>query len=98
MNLIGQKVAFTGTLTTMTRKQAQALLFSLGVEFQTYISKETTMLVVGALPVTLFQTETCTKKMIQANERIARGQVIHLLSEQEFFSIIRQRLTHLSII
>lgn len=49
MNIKNEKFVFTGTLLTMNRKQAQALVFSLGGKIQKSISKSTTILVIGNL-------------------------------------------------
>ncbi|MEQ7221913.1 BRCT domain-containing protein [Vagococcus fluvialis] len=48
MNIKNKKFVFTGALITMSRKQAQALVFSLGGKIQKSISKSTTVLVIEA--------------------------------------------------
>ena len=48
MNIKNEKFVFTGALITMSRKQAQALVFSLGGKIQKSISKSTTVLVIEA--------------------------------------------------
>lgn len=48
MNIKNETFVFTGSLITMSRKQAQALVFSLGGKIQKSISKSTTVLVIEA--------------------------------------------------
>lgn len=48
LNLAGKKVVFTGTLSTMTRKQAEAAAANLGAEVVGSVSKNTDILVAGA--------------------------------------------------
>lgn len=47
-DIAGKKIVFTGTLSTMTRKQAEATATSLGAEVVGSVSKNTDILVVGA--------------------------------------------------
>lgn len=49
---------FTGTLTTMTRKQAQSIITGLKGHNQTSVTKKTTRLVTGNFPIDLIKAIT----------------------------------------
>ena len=53
---------FTGTLDCFTRQQAKNLVKALGGIFQHTVTKETTCLVVGKQPVTLFGSGESLKR------------------------------------
>lgn len=46
---------FTGTLTTMTRKQAQFIIEGLQGNFQNSVTRKTTRLVTGYFPIDLIR-------------------------------------------
>ncbi|MDT2680488.1 BRCT domain-containing protein [Enterococcus gallinarum] len=47
-------MVFTGTLSSLTREQAQALVVALGGHTQTIVTNQTTQLVIGTSRPTLF--------------------------------------------
>lgn len=57
-----QLVVFTGSLITMTRKEAQSIAIGAKRKTNNHISKETTLLVVGHYSKSLFHEALLTKK------------------------------------
>ncbi len=88
MNIKNETVVFTGTLITMSRKQAQALVFSLGGKIQKNISKSTTILVVG----NLFTEKVSSKKIETAIKINDKQDSIKIIDEKTFFSLIKDNL------
>ncbi|OTO02272.1 BRCT domain-containing protein [Enterococcus sp. 5B3_DIV0040] len=76
-------LVFTGTLSTMTRKQAQALVVALGGESQTSVTKQTTHLVIGASRPTLFD-ESHSFKYQMVEKMKNDGQTIQCIDERAF--------------
>ena len=85
-------VVFTGVLSTMTRKQAKAMVYSLGATTQDSVTKKTTILVVGTLQVDLLSETTLSTKYQQALNLINQGYSIKLMTEKEFFTSIKEEL------
>lgn len=69
---------FTGTLTTMTRKQAQTIIS--GLEGHS-VTKNTTRLVTGYFP---------SRKLTEAEQAIELGQPLIIMSEKEFVNFLAQ--------
>ena len=92
MNIKNETVVFTGTLITMSRKQAQALVFSLGGKIQKNISKSTTILVVGNLQGDLFTEKVSSKKIETAIKINDKQNSIKIIDEKTFFSLIKDNL------
>ncbi|MEI3633262.1 BRCT domain-containing protein [Lactococcus lactis subsp. lactis] len=72
---------FTGTLTTMTRKQAQAIISGLEGHNQSSVTKKTTRLVTGYFP---------SRKLTEAEQAIELGQPLIIMSEKEFVDFLAQ--------
>lgn len=72
---------FTGTLTTMTRKQAQAIISGLEGHNQSSVTKKTTRLVTGYSP---------SRKLTEAEQAIELGQPLIIMSEKEFVDFLAQ--------
>lgn len=70
--LEGQRIVFTGRLDRMTRREAEALVRSLGGEVGSEVSARTTAVVAGALPGSKLED--------------ARRLGVRILSEPEFFA------------
>ena len=85
-------VVFTGVLSTMTRKQAKAMVYSLGATTQDSVTKKTTILVVGTLQGDLLTETTLSTKYQQALNLIDKGHMMTIMTEKEFFSFIKEEL------
>lgn len=90
MNLTDQVIAITGSLRPMTRQAATDFLTSQGAVVQAYVSSATTVLVLGHKQIDLFQPDKRSRKYQAALDRIAAGQKIRILSEEEFFQLVKQ--------
>lgn len=76
-------IAITGTLKSMTRKKALAIVQSLGGRTTNHINKNTDYLVVGSLDMYL-----PTEKKTRALELIEQGEKIKMMSEDAFCAVI----------
>ena len=61
---------FTGTLTTMTRKQAQSIITGLKSHNQSSITKKTTRPVTGYFPIDLIKGYYPSQKILEAEEAV----------------------------
>ena len=59
----GEKIVFTGKLDTLSRKQAQDLVSTLGGKPQAAVTKDTTILVIGKANTNIFQEDPRSLKM-----------------------------------
>ncbi len=87
---------FTGTLTTMTRKQAQSIITGLKGHNQSSVTKKTTRLVTGYFRIDLIKGYLPSQKLLEAEGSIESGQQIKIMSEKEFIELIVQTFQHLS--
>jgi len=87
---------FTGTLTTMTRKQAQFIIKGLHGNIQNSVTKKTTRLVTGYFPIDLLRGYSPSKKIIEGEEAIESGQKLIIMSEKEFLEFLSQFFNLLS--
>lgn len=85
-------VVFTGTLQTMTRKQAQNLVRSLHGRCQSTVTKQTDILVCGHYTKSLLEDSRYTIKEQTARELIEQGQDLLILSEAAFYERIIEQL------
>lgn len=86
--LRGEKVAFTGTLASMTHKQAAELVAKHGGEAVTNISQQTTLLVIGEEGWPLEADGRISVKLEQAHQLRERGQALRLLNESEWLQAL----------
>ena len=87
--LYGEKAVFTGAL-TMSREEVSSLAAKEGITVQTGVNKETTMLVAGIQNQDrLKEGENKSGKHRKAEDKIAKGQEIQILSESDFMSLLR---------
>lgn len=93
MSIANEFIVFTGKLVSMNRKQAQALVFSLGGWHQESITQKTTLLVVGLSKIDLFVTDNRSKKRQEAEKWIKRGATLRIITEKEFLMLVSQALT-----
>lgn len=86
---------FTGTLTTMTRKQAQAIISVLEGHNQSNVTKKTTRLVTGYFTIDLIQGYSPSRKLIEAERAIEAGQSLIIMSEKDFLEFLARYLQFL---
>lgn len=87
---------FTGTLTTMTRKQAQAILSGLKGHNQSVVTKKTTRLVIGYFLIDLMKVYQPLQKLLEVEQAIQKGQQIRIMTEKEFVEFLAQTFRLLS--
>lgn len=87
---------FTGTLTTMTRKQAQSIITGLKGHNQSSVTKNTTRLVTGYFPIDLIEGYHPSQKLLEAEKAAQSGQQIRIMSEKEFIEFLSQTFQLLS--
>ncbi|WP_105151899.1 hypothetical protein, partial [Streptococcus suis] len=61
-----------------------------GAVVQNYISAQTDILIAGHKQLNLFDPDKRSKKYEAAMSRIAEGQSIIILSEEEFFNMVKE--------
>jgi tetratricopeptide (TPR) repeat protein len=86
--LRGERVAFTGTLASMTHRQAAELVEKHGGQPVTHISQQTTLLVVGEEGWPLEPDGQPSVKLVQAQASQQRGQPLRILSESEWLTAL----------
>ncbi|MFK4935421.1 BRCT domain-containing protein [Lactococcus garvieae] len=87
---------FTGTLTTMRRKQAQSIIVGLKGHNQSAITKKTTRLITGYFPIDLMKGYHLSQKLSEAEQAIQKGQAIIVMNEKEFVEFLAQTFQLLS--
>ncbi|HFI0296313.1 BRCT domain-containing protein [Streptococcus suis] len=89
-DVAGKVIVITGSLRPMTRQDVIAFLERRGAVVQNYISAQTDILIAGHKQLNLFDPEKRSKKYEAAMSRIAEGQSIIILSEEEFFNMVKE--------
>lgn len=89
-SLCGEVVAFTGAL-IIPRHEAADLAARAGCETTDGVTKHTTLLVVGDQDIRLLNGHEKSNKHRKAEELIAKGQAIRILTETDFLSMVAQR-------
>ena len=74
----------------MTRQDVISFLEERGAVVQNYVSSQTDVLLVGHKQLDLFEPDRRSKKYEAALSRIAEGQVITIISEEEFFNFVKK--------
>ncbi|MDD2774324.1 MAG: exonuclease domain-containing protein [Gallionella sp.] len=87
--LYGEVVAFTGAL-IIPRHEAAALAARAGCEITDGVTKHTTLLVVGDQDIRLLNGHEKSSKHRKAEELIAKGKHIRILTETDFLSMVAQ--------
>lgn len=82
--LAGKKVIFTGEMDGRSREEGQALVLRLGGLTPTGLTRDTDILVIGSLA-----KEAQRGKRDKAEKYNAKGAHISVLSEEEFFALIK---------
>lgn len=88
MSLKNEVVVFTGTLNSMTRKQAQAVVASLKGTNQSSVTGKTSLLVVGFYQGDLIDDKEESIKLREAKRLREKGAFIQLLNEKEFLKLL----------
>lgn len=84
-----EAVCFTGTLRTMQRDTARAVVTALGGRADATVTKSTTVLVAGDLdPRTFRPGATMSSKLAKAFRRAVAGQPIRIMTEAEFLELV----------
>jgi tetratricopeptide (TPR) repeat protein len=86
--LCGERVAFTGTLASMTHRQAQALVEQHGGTATGHVSRQTTILVVGEEGWPLEADGTTSVKLQQATHWQADGAAVRILRESDWLGVL----------
>ncbi len=79
-----QRVAFTGRLGSLTRREALALLTRCGGQFSASVTRSTTTLVVGTLRWPLDRRGRLTRKLQRARLLQQQGDSIEVINEDQF--------------
>lgn len=82
-HLFGEVVVFTGAL-NIPRREAADMAASAGCEVGTSVTKDTTILVVGDTDVQRLAGHAKSAKHRKAEQLIAKGQPIRILTERDF--------------
>jgi len=86
--LQGERVAFTGTLASMTHAQAHDVTVEHGGEALTHVTGRTTMLVVGEEGWPLDDDGHASMKLQEAVEQINQGTPLQILRESEWLRLL----------
>lgn len=85
--LWGEIIAFTGEL-SLTREHAAELAAEAGCTVTAGITKKTTMLVVGVQDLSVLAGHNKSSKQRKAEDLIAKGQPIRILTESDFLALV----------
>ena len=86
--LQGERVAFTGTLASMTHRQASELTSQHGGTATSHVSRQTTMLVVGEEGWPLEPDGGISKKLEAANELAGQGHPVRIVPESDWLQLL----------
>src|SRR5580765_4675058 len=86
--LAGERVSFTGTLASMTHKQAQARVVECGGTAAEHMSRQSTMLVIGEEGWPLEADGKPSVKLQQAERFNAEGLDIRIVRESEWLGFV----------
>lgn len=89
-SLYGEVVAFTGAL-VIPRHEAADLAAHAGCETTDNVTKHTTLLIVGDQDIRMLNGHEKSNKHRKAEELIAKGKPIRILTESDFLSMVAQR-------
>ena len=92
--LEGQRVTFTGTLASMTHKQAAELVGQHGGEATAHLGRQTTMLVVGEEGWPLEADGRPSQKYRQVQAWQAAGQTVRVIRESDWLQVLGLAARH----
>ncbi len=97
MDLRSARVAFTGRLASMTRREARAVVTSSGGVLVETVSRRTSVLVVGMAGWPLLPDGTISRKLQRAETLNRGGAAIRIVAEEEFLELagLAERATRL---
>ncbi|GEL07071.1 exonuclease domain-containing protein [Salisediminibacterium halotolerans] len=81
-------VTFTGTLESMTRKEAAQNIVNLGGHFEKGVTKNTNFLILGDQDFNRFANGKKSSKLLKAESNIAQGQNLEIMPEQDFIELL----------
>lgn len=84
----GKGVAFTGTMSSMTRHEATQLVADIGATVQSGVSSKTEYLVVGQQDYRRLGESGMSSKQTKAMKLVADGQQLEVLSEDAFLQLL----------
>jgi len=88
-DLFGEVLVFTGTL-SIPRIEAANIASAAGCRVDDTVTKHTTILVVGDLDLRNFAYHEKSTKQLKAEQLIAKGQPLRIISESDFMRIVSQ--------
>ena len=86
--LQGERIAFTGTLASMTHRQAMDLVEQHGGQSSQHVSHQTTLLIVGEEGWPLEADGRISVKLDQARQLHDKGEPVRILSESEWLALL----------
>ncbi|KXT71789.1 hypothetical protein SGADD02_00722 [Streptococcus gallolyticus] len=90
VTLTDKVVVITGSLRPMTRQDAVTFLENQGAIVQNYVSAQTEILIAGHKQLDLFEPDKRSKKYEAVMKRQADGQNITIISEETFFTLVKE--------
>ena len=90
VTLTDKVVVITGSLRPMTRQDAVTFLENQGAIVQNYVSAQTEILIAGHKQLDLFEPDKRSKKYEAVMKRQADGQNITIISEEAFFTLVKE--------
>lgn len=90
VTLTDKVVVITGSLRPMTRQDAVTFLENQGAIVQNYVSAQTEVLIAGHKQLDLFEPDKRSKKYEAVIKRQADGQNITIISEEAFFTLVKE--------
>lgn len=85
--LLGHVAVFTGSL-TISREEAANLAANAGISVRTSVTAKTTLLIVGDQDLSVLAGHEKSAKHRKAEQAIADGQPIRIISESEFIALV----------
>jgi len=82
--LYGKSVVFTGTLSSMVRKEAQQIIANIGGTNSDTVTKETDFLIVGQQDFRRVGEDGMSQKQEKAHKLLDKGAAIEVMSEADF--------------
>lgn len=90
IDVTGKIVVITGSFRPLTRQEAMVFLENQGAIVQNYVSAQTDILIAGHKQLDLFEPDKRSKKYEAVMKRKASGQNITIISEEAFFTLVKE--------